>query len=1079
MKKFLVFLVAIVVVVSFGLITYYFMRNDEVITIDTKEIYCNVRVVISLDSLGIKVTKQNKNTTYNYNAGGEEVEKFIKYDEKSKSYLVSKENAGEVALKISTSNPKCSEFIINVHIGNGSADTPFYVFDEIFLAKIGTDYKLDKNYRLMNNITLTDGFKPIGVDSSKGFTGSFDGNGNSIIGLNLTGNDYTNAGLFSKIGTAGVVTNLFIDKATINGSYASAGALAGVVEGTISKIGVTNSTISNTSNTGITGSVVGDYLGQGFKLVYADNVTLNIGNKAVATPVSNTTNSPIVGGLVGKVSEKSIYTSYANNVTINVATTNGVVGGLVGEFVIGTDNIGAIHQSYANANSEFANFGAFIGKISKNATFDAEKDNMLKHFVGNMAVGKNVVNTVLDNTEDDLKYFEGFFNAEKDLYMIRGFETVAKMLEENEKYVYFAIDSFNGKVTYWDTTYIWLNSNTSLPTLRMGNVTELVSPDNEYYSKDLSYEPIIPENPVDPENPNEEPDATTSFISIFKDKDVEDQRYALKGDIDLTDIEWTPHALKNVIIDGENHTIKVKLTKDNNGYVGLFSTLDNSTITNLNIEIVELSANGTYVGALAGTVYSSDETVPSKIENVKVTYSANVSSTTITNFGGLVAETSNNTVIKGCSVTNLAFADTATITNAGGLVAVANNGSIENIELKDVKITASDFVGGFVAKNSATIKNAKGNVTIAYNKAINNARVGGIAAQNTSVITDSTVDVTITATNAGDILYIGGAVAENSGTIQKVTINGAGISASINKKVYIGGIAAKNTNTITDSNNLMTQIGSYAYGYNYYVGGVTVINNGTISKVLVSSKILGNYVAGVTVEMKESSTAKIDQVVVGVYNKETKAVSQNEINGDKFVAGVAVDFRTGTISNIQASSKITGEATTTRSSLVVLIFPNTASLSNATIDSSLNGHGAKYRESWVDFESYSNKAEFGFAATKTGDARFNVYVGTSAGKMTSVVINNAQTGVKDAKASMGHVNLTLGFIKTGDDYNGVSFVKTVNGFTDVTQFMGQYTFTCAKTGDHTNSATKTLTFDVDGIWQSNSGISLRFLDNIQ
>lgn len=1078
MKKFLVFLVAIVVVVSFGLVTYYFLRNDEVITIDAKEIYCNVGDVISLDSLGIKVKKQNKNTTYNYNAGGEEVEKFIKFDEKSKSYLVSKDNAGEVALKISTSNPKCSEFIINVHIGNGSVDNPFYVFDEIFLAKIGTDYKLDKNYKLMNNITLTEGFKPIGADSSNGFIGNFDGNGNSIIGLNLSGNDYSNAGLFSKIGTAGVVTNLKIDKATINGSYATAGALAGSVEGSISKIGVTNANITNTSKSGITGSVIGVYQGQGFKLVYANNSTLNIGNSVSTAPVNNSTNNPIVGGLVGKISEKSIYASYANDVTINVATTDGIVGGLVGEFVIGTDNIGTIHQSYANAKSEFANFGAFIGKISKNASFDPASDNMLKHFVGNMAVGKTVVNKVFDNTEEDLKYFEGFYNAEKDLYMIRGFESVAKMIEENEKYVYFAIDSFNGKVTYWDMTYIWMNSNTSLPTLRMGSVTDLVGPDNEYYSKDLSYEPIIPDVPADPENPEEQPDATEGFIEIFKDKDVENKKYSLKGDIDLTEIEWTPHALKNVIIDGENHTIKVKLTKDNAGYVGLFSTLDCCTITNLNIEVVELSKDATFAGALAGKVFTSDETISSKIESVTVNYTSKISAKTITNFGGLVAEIANNTVIKGCAVEGLIIEDT-TITNAAGLVAVANDGSIENVSLKDVTITASDFVGGFVAKNNATIKNATGNVKLVYNNTINNARVGGIAAQNTSVITDSTVDVSITATNAGDILWIGGVTAENTGSIEKVTVAGAGVEVSCDKKVYIGGIAAKNSKTISESNNMMIQIGSYTYGYNYYVGGVTAINNGTITKVLVSSNISGNYVAGVTVEMKENSTAKVDQVVVGVYNKETKAVSQNTINGDKFVAGVAVDFRTGTISNVQASSKITGEATTTRSSLVVLIFPNSASLSNATIDSSLNGLGTKYRESWVDFESYDKKADLGFGATTTGDARFNVYVGTSAGRMTSVVINNSQEGVSGAKASMGHINLIMGFINVGDDYNGVSFVKTVNGFTDVTQFMGEYTFTCAKTGDHTNSATKSLTFDIDGVWQSNSGISLRFLDNIQ
>ena len=108
MKKFLIFLVSLVVVVCVGLTTYYFMRNNEIITIKTKEIYCNAGDVIPLESLGIKISKANvsKKTTFNYNAGGEEVEQLIKYDEKLKSYIVSEENGGEVKLIIKTSNKK-------------------------------------------------------------------------------------------------------------------------------------------------------------------------------------------------------------------------------------------------------------------------------------------------------------------------------------------------------------------------------------------------------------------------------------------------------------------------------------------------------------------------------------------------------------------------------------------------------------------------------------------------------------------------------------------------------------------------------------------------------------------------------------------------------------------------------------------------------------------------------------------------------------------------------------------------------------------------------------------------------------
>ena len=83
MKKFLIFLVVIVVGVSLGLTTYYFMRDDETISINTKEIYCNVGDVISTEDLNIVITRpySYRNTTFDYNAGGPAVQSMINYDE--------------------------------------------------------------------------------------------------------------------------------------------------------------------------------------------------------------------------------------------------------------------------------------------------------------------------------------------------------------------------------------------------------------------------------------------------------------------------------------------------------------------------------------------------------------------------------------------------------------------------------------------------------------------------------------------------------------------------------------------------------------------------------------------------------------------------------------------------------------------------------------------------------------------------------------------------------------------------------------------------------------------------------------
>ena len=221
MKKFLIFLVSLVVVVCVGLTTYYFMRNNEIITIKTKEIYCNAGDTIPLNSLGINVKRANvsKKTTFNYNAGGEDVTKFISYNSEINSYVVSQENAGDVTLVIRTSNKKYSDFTISVHIGNGSVENPYYIFSETDLMKIGSTYRLDSHYLLMNDITLTSQFSPIGFNANtslwEGFNGTFDGNGHTIKAMNLSNIEAENAGFFSSVGANGTIKNLTLTNATV------------------------------------------------------------------------------------------------------------------------------------------------------------------------------------------------------------------------------------------------------------------------------------------------------------------------------------------------------------------------------------------------------------------------------------------------------------------------------------------------------------------------------------------------------------------------------------------------------------------------------------------------------------------------------------------------------------------------------------------------------------------------------------------------------------------------------------------------------------------------------------------------
>lgn len=1062
MKKFLIFLVSLVIVVCLGLTTYYFMRNNEIITIETKEIYCNVGDTIPLNSLGIEIKKpkKSKKTTFNYNAGGEEVTKYIEYKSELNSYVVSNDNAGEVTLVISTTNKKYDDFNIKVHIGNGTVENPYFIFSESDLSKIGSTYRLDKNYILMNDITLTNTFEPIGYNKNtsawEGFSGVFNGNGHTISGLNLSGS-YANAGLFSSINSTASVKNLTISNSTISGAYEKAGILAAEVAGNVEKVVVKNATIVNSKDANITGAMAGVVSGN-VVMSYVDGATITVGDEANAT-------TAVVGGMFGKVDIATIQATYVNNATINATNATIISGGFAGEFVINT-TAGSIQQSYANVSSSVTNFAGFIGKISATNGFDATKAIMLRHLIGNIAVvyGQQSSATILDTDlvkDYDNTYFTNvtypgrpvFYDVQSSLYMVRGFASAGEVITTNE-FVYYAVNSV---ITNWDTTYVWDVTNNSLPTLKMGSVYP-TNPSNEYFLRDLTEKDL---------------NNKASFVDTFKN-DVDAQKIQLTDDIDVTD-SWTPVAVKNSIIDGNNKTIKINLNNASNNCLALFTTVDNSTIRNLNIIVTGVSANAENAGALAGIITSSDPMTTTTIENVTVTFES-FQTPVITNFGGL-AGSAEKAVISNVKVNGLQVSQDAQITNAGSIVAI-NNATIQSCEV-NATIYATTNVGGVVAINNATIADVKGAVVVNYNKNVNNAFIGGVAGVNSATIINTTLDTTISITNAAEYAYAGGVAGVNTGLINNVQLTGAGITISAQTgNVYAGGVVSTNDGTIENVKNTMANVGSYIEGKSYTVAGVAATNNGTILEVLTQSNVYGNVVAGVVA----TNNGTISEIAVGVYNKDGKNFTANNIAGDKYVAGIVVNLNSGSITDVQAVSSIEGKTNSTKSSLIALIFPNAASLKNATIDSSITGYGTKYREVWTDFNNAStlDRNYFGYSTPQTYEASFNLFDNESwHGSMQSVVINTAKDGVKDTKVSLDE-SFLFGLIKDYQDTSTSSFIKTVDGFTDFNQFNGPFTFVVAESnwfGIKTR-VTKTLTFSIGDVWESNNGISLIFLNNM-
>ena len=1065
MKKFMVFistLVALIVVVCLGLTTYYFMRNDESIAVNTKEIYVNVGDIITLDELDIEIKKPHKKTTFDYNAGGDKVTSLVKFEQGKGHYEV--KGGGETQIVIKTSNSRCPEFKVSIHIGNGSAEYPYYVEDAADLSQIGSAYALDAHYSMVKDVPVSE-LQPIGYDYATetwvGFSGVFNGNGHIISGLKQTNGEYTNAGLFYSLNGA-TVENLIITNATITGEYASAGVLAGEALAQINSVAVLNSSITTSANNSFVGGLVGKLSDAYSKLSvsYADKVNINLNGE-----------NAVVGGLVGELNLATVQATYANG---GVITAEGAhkIGGLVGEFVIDAEN-GAILESYSTITSENANFASFISTIATADGFVNADANVLRYLAGNMAVGTTVVKTY-DNT-----FFTTFYEADSySLYFIRNFATLEEMAA-NDEFVYYALHS--GNKTPWDR--VWNTESKPVPTLNLGS-SAVSSLSTAYLKKNIAQENI----------------GNSTQLLEFLNGTVTDKAYGLTGDINLGGAEVPAVNLVNSVLNGNGYTIsnfKISngVVDGNQKYFGLISSATNSSIYDLNLDgvVVDVaSANeNIVVGGVVGHMIDGAD-----VRNVKVTISnVNTDNVTMSHFGGIVGVMDNNTTLADGVVTNIAL-NNSKIAYVGGAVA-ENNGLVQNCQVGGVevvdgeetsltvaKLSGMNAVGGVGAINNGSIVDSKVNVEITnsnHNSGVNTLNMGAVAATNSNEINNVQANAKISVVKTENTVEysVGGAVAVNAGNLQNVTLTGEGvtINANVEYVAHIGGVAANNSGSINNVYNYLTSLGLNDADYvenpseeyankNVRIGGVVDINTGSIEEVVTTSNINGNIVAGVVVE-QDSASASVNKVLVGKFNAETKEITDNEIKGSVYVAGVVYRLMQGTVENVQTSTALEGMANEARVSLVVLEFPTNASLRNSAINNSLAGVGTFYRESWCDY------------TTRGTAGHYNIYVKVSAaGSMQSVVINTEKARVNSIKYKQSNAN--RGIVNDYSNSSRSSYIRDVNNseFANAATFKGNFTYTLTGGWFEPNghNYTRNLTFDFDNVWSDTNGVNLQFLN---
>ena len=902
MKKFLIYLVVILVAVSVGFTVFYLVKDDETISITTSSIYMREGDVI--DDLGIVYENRKTFSDYEVFSSNDGIATYDK--EKGTLTAVS---GGIATITFRTDNVKFRNLSCQVYVGDGSITSPYYIQTADDLREIGaknadgteTQFGLDKCYKLVNNINLADGYSstgywvPIGTGSGDGFTGSFDGNGYTISNVNVNKQafieaidqiegynepfaeirTYTNAGVFGKIGPNGRVVNLKLENINISGDYSNAsilgnvGVVAGENYGTIERVEVVSGYVDvvGTNNVGgITGTNV------------SSEATITIPNES-GTGVTHeyVRFTARVDRTIANV-QLGISKDYTTG-TITGATKN--VGGLVG-----TNHGGTIIYSYskgeAHLNSEASNYGGIVG-YNAYVNFLTKNDSYLYEYSGAhvkdcytlMKLRK--VNAINDGTN-----IGGVIGFNQDRVALdldaNGIEGV-----ESAGFVNKVIGNY----------YLTENLNY----VEQGSV---VNPDEEEIVEQKTYIGCGKY-----ENDNKvQPYPDTQYIIQGKNSNELKMQYTYQSheEVDKVKNEDTgEYDTITVVVPWKFDSIWYFSENLNDGYPTLsfanlevsddiFDISDGTTIDTVK-DLAEMKLDGHYI--ITSDIHFGENDVWTPIGTINKPFIGSLKAGAYIQGG--VKQYYKIYDIKTSLSRNLEEIDREELEYAGlfGVTNGSASGFIENITLVNPLFANGKIVGGIVATNGY-VTAVKGVATTFTGLTVENCqivggtlrathKVGSIVGDNlgtvkTSAAVDqrdddynevSRVNVMLYGGSEG---YAGGIVGynHNKGVVtgSRFAENSTVVASSgtgMNFNVYVGGIAGVNDGTITNCAVTSNQ-GVSIQGLKGYAGGIAGSNRSEISNSIVSTAINSptsndqTYAGGIAGSVVEKS--KITNVLV-------------------------------------------------------------------------------------------------------------------------------------------------------------------------------------------------------------------------
>ena len=725
---------------------------------------------------------------------------------------------------------------------------------------------LSYNFALKNDINASDltDYNVIGTAANGdviGYSGTFDGRGNRIIGLEV--DNESNAGIFSQINQTGVVKDVNIYSGTFTGSD-NAGAVAGVNNGRIEGIVTFGNTVTVTGKDGKAGGIVG--INNSGKFTDDKNdgeLTGGIYDVESTGSVIAGSSSAIAGGLVG-TNNGGLANSFSDSaVTVGINVTGGTSAGLGGVVGVNTEKGNVQYVDSLGVTNGGATGSSNIGGI-----IGTNNGNMYSGYNESIVSGKDNVGGII-GTNAEGKKVENVVNATG----VEGDDNVGGLVGVNSGSVTNGRN--NGTITGNKNVggMVGINGENSI-------LTNLVNDSSAAITGEQYVGGIAGDNAGTITTGNEETDETVNLINRGT---ITGQKYV--GGVAGSNSGIITNANNDVELN-----VKDSAATDDNAakYFGGIAGVNTGTI-NKATNTADVNADGaTYVGGIVGKNDGTLENMAGNSGNVTgKDYVGGVAgqnnavnndplngveaSNTGTVFatdggaGGIFAE--NNAAITNSKLTN----NGAVIGNGGngtGGIFGVNTGNISTSSLineVDGQVIGTNNVGGLIGKNTGTITGGRDDADSYYKYQIYNNGVINVGTWNDGNSNGKVDDGEITGLQQGETSQnIGGLIGDNQGSLTAGYNTGA-INAS--GSTNVGGIAGSNAGTIDQVfNTVMTENGqnqTITGGTN--VGGLVGDNTGTITNAYNTSNVVATNQDGIVGNLVGTNTGEV-KFVYGVAN---------------------------------------------------------------------------------------------------------------------------------------------------------------------------------------------------------------------